>query len=274
MPARLVQLSVAEGRCGAAGAELAVLEAMKMEHVLLAPHAGRVALAGRGRWLVAQGQPLLVLEAVDDAADVAVQGSAAQDPDHIRADLQRVIDRHAFTLDAARPEPSPNATRKAAAPRENIADLCDDGSFIEYGAWPSPRRRRRRSKEDLIANTPADGMVTGIGGINGALFGEEKSAPWSCPTTPPCSPAPRARATTPRPTACSASRWPNSGAAGGAVCRGRRRPAGRHRHARGGGACMCTPSPATPRCRARCRWSASPPGAALPATPRCWAAAT
>ncbi len=177
MPARLVQLSVAEGDVVAAGAELAVLEAMKMEHVLLAPHAGRVGalLAVAGGYVV-QGQPLLVLEAVDDAADLGLQDHTAHDPDHIRADLQRVIDRHAFTLDAARPEAiAKRHAQGGRTARENIADLCDDGSFIEYGALAIAAQARRRSKEDLIANTPADGMVTGIGGINGALFGEEKS---------------------------------------------------------------------------------------------------
>eukprot|EP01030_Chromulinospumella_sphaerica_P004846 gene4846-4746_t len=173
----LESLSVAEGDVVAAGAELAVLEAMKMEHVLLAPHAGRVgALLAVAGGYVAQGQPLLVLDAVDDAADVEVQGSAAHDPDHIRADLQRVIDRHAFTLDAARPDAmAKRHAQGGRSARENIADLCDDGSFIEYGALAIAAQTRRRSKEDLIANTPADGMVTGIGGINGALFGEEKS---------------------------------------------------------------------------------------------------
>ncbi|CAN7508230.1 carboxyl transferase domain-containing protein [Acidovorax sp. LjRoot117] len=177
MPARLVQLSVAQGDVVAAGAELAVLEAMKMEHVLLAPHAGRVGalLAVAGGYLV-QGQPLLVLEAVADAAAVQAPGSAALDPDHIRADLQRVIDRHAFTLDAARPEAMDKRHAQGGrSARENIADLCDDGSFIEYGALAIAAQTRRRSLEDLIANTPADGMVTGIGGINGALFGPEKS---------------------------------------------------------------------------------------------------
>ncbi|KQO26288.1 carbamoyl-phosphate synthase large subunit [Acidovorax sp. Leaf76] len=177
MPARLVQLSVAQGDVVAAGAELAVLEAMKMEHVLLAPHAGRVGalLAVAGGYLV-QGQPLLVLEAAADAAAVQAPGSAALDPDHIRADLQRVIDRHAFTLDAARPEAMDKRHAQGGrSARENIADLCDDGSFIEYGALAIAAQTRRRSLEDLIANTPADGMVTGIGGINGALFGPEKS---------------------------------------------------------------------------------------------------
>jgi len=177
MPARLVQWSVAEGDVVAAGAELAVLEAMKMEHVLQAPHAGRVRalLAVPGGYLV-QGQPLLVLDAMDSADRMKEDPAAAQGADHIRPDLQRLLDRHAFTLDAARPEAM--AKRRAQggrSARENIADLCDEGSFIEYGALAIAAQTRRRSLEDLIANTPADGMVTGIGGINGADFGPEKS---------------------------------------------------------------------------------------------------
>lgn len=178
MPARLVQRSVAEGDVVVAGAELAVLESMKMEHVLSAPHAGRVRqwLAEPGSYLQ-PGQPLLVLQPVDAAGDAAAQAeAAAHDADHIRADLQRVIDRHAFTLDAARPEAmAKRHAQGGRSARENIADLCDEGSFIEYGALAIAAQTRRRTREDLIANTPADGMVTGIGGVNGAQFGPEKA---------------------------------------------------------------------------------------------------
>ena len=178
MPARLVQCSVAVGDKVAAGAELAVLESMKMEHVLSAPHAGRVQqwLAEPGSFLQ-PGQPLLVLEPVDAAGDDAAQAEAvAHDLGHIRADLQRVIDRHAFTLDAARPEAmAKRHAQGGRSARENIADLCDEGSFIEYGALAIAAQTRRRTREDLIANTPADGMVTGIGGVNGAQFGPEKA---------------------------------------------------------------------------------------------------
>ena len=72
------------------------------------------------------------------------------------------------TLDAARPEAK--AKRHALGlrtARENIADLCDDGSFIEYGALAVAAQRSRRSADDLIKNTPADGMVTGVGSITG-----------------------------------------------------------------------------------------------------------
>lgn len=173
MPARVVQLSVAEGDVVAAHAELGVLESMKMEHLLSAPYAGRVLsiLAAPGHYL-AQGQAVLVLEPVDAAEAQTVAADAAQAPQHIRADLQKVLDRHALTLDAARPEAiAKRRARGGRTARENIADLCDEGSFVEYGALAIAAQRGRRTLDDLIANTPADGIVTGIGGVNGALFG-------------------------------------------------------------------------------------------------------
>ena len=177
MPARLVALSVQVGDSVPAGAELAVLEAMKMQHALNAPHAGvvRALLAEVGAY-VAPGDAILVLEEADHATDITTAQQAAHDPDHIRADLQRVIDRHARTLDAARPDAmAKRHARNQRTARENIADLCDEGSFIEYGALAIAAQTRRRSVEDLIANTPADGMVTGVGGVNGALFGPERA---------------------------------------------------------------------------------------------------
>src|SRR5258708_2364849 len=110
------------------------------------------------------------------APSLAGAKQSAQDPDHIRADLQRVMDRHAFTRDAARPEAmAKRHAQGSRSARENIADLCDEGSFIEYGALAIAAQTRRRSMDDLIANTPADGMVTGMGSINGAQFGQERS---------------------------------------------------------------------------------------------------
>lgn len=177
MPAKVVQWSVAVGDVVARGAELGILEAMKMQHVLLAQQAGTVqALLAQPGSYVAQDQPLLVLEAAPaDAAQAEVAGQVP-DPDHIRADLQRVKNRHALTLDAARPLAMDKRHGQGSrSARENIADLCDAGSFIEYGALAIAAQSRRRSLEDLVANTPADGMVTGMGSINAADFGEEKS---------------------------------------------------------------------------------------------------
>jgi len=180
MPSRLVQLSVAVGDVVPAGGQVAVLEAMKMEHLLHADAAGRVVELGAaaGDYL-AEGQPLAVLEPVDAAA--AVQAAGAEiDLDAIRPDLQAVIDRHACTLDANRPAAvAKRHAQGGRTARENVADLCeldaDPDGFIEYGALAYAAQTQRRSLEDLIAHTPADGMVTGIGRVNARLFGHEAS---------------------------------------------------------------------------------------------------
>ncbi|MDP9913700.1 acetyl/propionyl-CoA carboxylase alpha subunit [Variovorax boronicumulans] len=180
MPAKLVQFEVAVGDVLPAGAQLGVLEAMKMEHLLHAPVAGRVLalLAAPGDYLV-EGQSLVRLEAVD-AQGVEAQARVAHDLGAIRPDLQKVIDRHAPTLDANRKAAvDKRHAQGGRTARENIADLCDmagdPGNFIEYGALAIAAQTRRRTLEDLIANTPADGMVTGLGSVNAKQFGPEKS---------------------------------------------------------------------------------------------------
>lgn len=180
MPAKLVQFEVAVGDVLPAGAQLGVLEAMKMEHLLHAPFAGRVValLAEPGDYLV-EGQSLVRLEAVDAQA-IEAEVRTEHDLGAIRPDLQKVIDRHAPTLDANRkPAVDKRHAQGGRTARENIADLCDTaadpGNFIEYGALAIAAQTRRRTLEDLIANTPADGMVTGLGSINAKQFGPEKS---------------------------------------------------------------------------------------------------
>ncbi len=180
MPAKLVQFDVAVGDVVPLGAQLGVLEAMKMEHLLHAPFAGRVVAlrAAPGDYLV-EGQSLVQLQAMDAEAVQTVAG-AAQDLDTLRPDLQKVIDRHAPTLDANRgPAVAKRQAQGGRTARANIADLCETvenpGNFIEYGALAIAAQTRRRTLEDLVANTPADGMVTGIGSVNAKQFGAEKS---------------------------------------------------------------------------------------------------
>lgn len=98
------------------------------------------------------------------------------DLDAIRPDLADVIERHAFGLDERRPEAVARRHRKnQRTARTNVEDFCDPGRFIEYGPLAISAQRQRRSLEDLIARTPADGLIAGIGTVNGSLFGDEKA---------------------------------------------------------------------------------------------------
>jgi len=94
--------------------------------------------------------------------------SDAKTDDIERADLQAVRERHEIGLDTARPEAvAKRHERGRRTARENLAELVDGGSFIEYGPLVFAAQERRRSREELIARTPADGLVGGIGEIDG-----------------------------------------------------------------------------------------------------------
>jgi acetyl-CoA carboxylase carboxyltransferase component len=124
---------------------------------------------------VYEGHALVVIEEAEVGAASATDAAPA-DLDRVRPDLAEVHARHARTLDAARPEAVERRrqTRQRTA-RENVDDLCDPGSFVEYGPLVIAAQRRRRSVEDLVARTPADGLVAGIGRVNGQLFDETRS---------------------------------------------------------------------------------------------------
>ena len=181
MACTVVEVLVASGQAVRAGQPLLIVEAMKMEHELCAEADAQVlAISARAGELVAEGDLLVRLGAAPAAVPTAVVSAAptarTTEPTGLRADLQEVVDRHAFTLDASRPDAV--AKRHALGlrtARENLAALCDAGSFIEYGALALAAQRSRRSLDDLVANTPADGMVTGIGSVNAAQFGPEAS---------------------------------------------------------------------------------------------------
>ncbi|OOG45117.1 biotin carboxylase [Polaromonas sp. A23] len=181
LQALVVHWQVAPGALVQAGDLLVVLEAMKMEHEVRAAFAGRLGeVFFEPGDMVEAGALLAQMEAVPATAALADTAAITTPPSlpagGFRPDLQRVLDRQAHTLDQNRS--GAVAKRHALGlrtARENIADLCDDGSFTEYGALAVAAQRSRRSEEDLVANTPADGMVTGIGSINAASFGPEAS---------------------------------------------------------------------------------------------------
>ena len=89
-----------------------------------------------------------------------------------REDLAEVLRRRALTQDDARREAVER--RRAGGgrtARENIADLVDPGSFVEYGRFAIAAQRARRDLDDLPARTPADSLVAGTARVNGELFG-------------------------------------------------------------------------------------------------------
>ncbi len=151
-----------------AGEALLVLEAMKMEHEIVAEVDGTVSrLEAAIGDTVDEGQVLAILAPGNTNAG-ATRSEAPEPTDQIPDDLHTVRARHDQTLDAARPDAVANRHgRGRRTARENLADLVDPGSFVEYGPLMFAAQERRRPREELIARTPADGLVAGTASIAG-----------------------------------------------------------------------------------------------------------
>ena len=152
----------------AAGAAVVVIEAMKMEHEIVAERAGTVTeLNVEIGQTVEEGQRLATLSHRDGPTpvDTAVLAPAAE---REREDLAQVHERHDIGRDHRRPEAvgKRHAQGRRTA-RENLDDLLDEDSFVEYGPLMFAAQEQRRSRQELIERTPADGLVGGVGAIAG-----------------------------------------------------------------------------------------------------------
>ncbi|HEY5423390.1 MAG TPA: carboxyl transferase domain-containing protein [Ilumatobacteraceae bacterium] len=171
MQGTIISVDVSVGNEVAAGQQLMLIESMKMHHAIESPCDGSVVTV-----LVEPGATVMAGVAVASIAPGVVQRQRADDdsgadPTRVRPDLAEVETRHEVGLDAARPTAVARRRelgRRTA--RENVADLVDAGSFVEYGPVVIAAQRRRRPVQDLIERTPADGMIGGIGTVNGHLF--------------------------------------------------------------------------------------------------------
>jgi acetyl-CoA carboxylase carboxyltransferase component len=124
---------------------------------------------------VLEQHPLVFVEPADVAGDLD-SGDSEVDLDTFRPDLAEVAARHDKTLDVNRPGAvDRRKSKNQRTARANVEDLCDPGTFVEYGNLVLAAQRRRRPLEDLIDNTPTDGMITGVGSINGAIFDDPEA---------------------------------------------------------------------------------------------------
>jgi acetyl/propionyl-CoA carboxylase alpha subunit/acetyl-CoA carboxylase carboxyltransferase component len=169
----IVSLSVQPGEAVRAGQAVLIMESMKMEHVVADQVSGYVSefTVAPGD-TVFEGHPLAFIEEAEVGAGAGAEAEAV-DLDEIRPDLAAIVARRDKTLDEARPDAVARRRKTGQrTTRENVEDLLDPGSFVEYGALTVAARRRRNTLEELIDQTPADGLVMGLGRVNTALVGE------------------------------------------------------------------------------------------------------
>lgn len=170
------KISVQPGDTVRANREILILESMKMEHPIEAGVEGTITavLVAEGD-TIAAGQVLVHITPGVIADVTATEASATAETGE-RADLARYRERRHLTTDDARPEAvARRAAKGQRTARANIADLVDDGSFMEYGSFAIAAQRQRRTLDDLIRNTPGDGLVGGLATVNGTLFNEDAS---------------------------------------------------------------------------------------------------
>ena len=172
----IIQISVEEGDQILIGQELLVMEAMKMEHVIKADKSGIIKKINVAPGdIIVEGHPLIFVEE-SDSGDATFVEEETIDLDYIRPDLEEAYARHAYTLDENRPEAvAKRYGRGYRMPRENIAQLVDEGTFKEYGPLVVARQHQKFSDQELREKTPADGLVAGIGSVNGDLFSPEEA---------------------------------------------------------------------------------------------------
>jgi acetyl-CoA carboxylase carboxyltransferase component len=92
----------------------------------------------------------------------------SDDKREVRPELAELRQRLEATADAARPDAVARRRRtNQRTARENVADLVDPGSFVEYGALALAAQRSTRSIEDLVRVSPADGIICGLATVNG-----------------------------------------------------------------------------------------------------------
>lgn len=175
----IVRVFVEPGSSVRAGSVVALIESMKMHYDVATPTTGIVSSVEiKEGDSVAIGQVLMELvdsEVGSDDTDPEPADDGSADPAGLeRPDLADVIDRHNLGLDERRPEAvAKRRARNRRTARENVGDLVDEGTFVEYGPVVIAAQRRRRELDDLIKSTPADGLVGGIGDVNGDLFAND-----------------------------------------------------------------------------------------------------
>ncbi|MCX7383069.1 MAG: carbamoyl-phosphate synthase large subunit [Alphaproteobacteria bacterium] len=176
MQGTIVSLAAATGDTVLVGQEVLVMEAMKMQHPIAATVSGILrVLTDEAGETVFEGHPLAFIEPRAELGGAAAV-DVRPDPDYIRPDLAEVLARRARTLDAARPKAV--ARRRATGQRtarENIADLVDGDSFVEYGGLTLAARRSTTPLEQLIDETPADGIIMGLATMGADRFPEDKA---------------------------------------------------------------------------------------------------
>ena len=169
----IISVDVAEGDEVVAGRPIATIEVLELHHIVRAERSGVVhAVSVAVGETIREGDPIVVITNADVEEGPAVTGEEI-DPDHLRSDLALVSERRSYTHDDFRSEKIAKRHAKSQrSPCEHIEQLFD-GTFREFG--PLVTAASWQKQQWLRETTQADGLVMGIGNINGDLFDADRS---------------------------------------------------------------------------------------------------
>ena len=175
LAAAVISVDVKVGEPVAKGQPLVNLESMKMQTLVTAPEDAVVTavLVANGD-TIQVGQMLFEIEATSAASQSTAQGTAEQSASgSLLEELQAQL---AYSSDVMRADAVQRRHKKGyRSARENLADLCDKDSFVEYGQLAVAAQRERKDAESLRVETPGDAVITGLATINSAEFGTQAS---------------------------------------------------------------------------------------------------
>jgi acetyl-CoA carboxylase carboxyltransferase component len=174
MPGVVINIHAKIGSAISAGDPLFVVEAMKMENIISAKENGVIKnISVKVGEVISKGQLLLNYEE-NKNGEILNKRNKTDNEKTERSDLNKLKEREKYLLDENRPEAVAKRKNKGQnTARENISLLADENSFKEYGGLTVAAQRFRRNEEDLIKNTPADGLICGIASINKKMFNNE-----------------------------------------------------------------------------------------------------
>lgn len=171
IPGVVIQIHAKAGSIMSVGDPLFVVEAMKMENIIAAKENGVVKNISVEIGEVISKGKILLRYAENLNSEIIVEKNSRVENENDRNDLKKLAEREKYLWDENRPEAVAKRKHKNQnTARENVALLCDKNTFKEYGGMAVAAQRNRRTEEDLIKNTPADGLVCGTGSINKELF--------------------------------------------------------------------------------------------------------
>lgn len=167
LAAAVVSVEVEVGDSVSPDTPVVILESMKMQTTITADQTGVIShIAVQAGETIQSGTVMVSVTPSDTGAQrTQTTSTQSQRSNKALADFQQ---RQQQTLDDVRQTAADKRHQKGfRTARENLADLADQDSFIEYGQFAIAAQRRRKPLDELITETAADGIITGTASING-----------------------------------------------------------------------------------------------------------